>query len=175
MLAAILTQAQAMLTTPLNAANLEMPGADTLAALVPEPVQGNGARQHRAGLALSAAPGPTDVVARLRRRFAVLRRAGNEMGCCKPRGPRKDFPGFPALEEPSLVPQESDKAQLTMVAKAGAGGIPAAMAYPYCGAFEGIIVAIAVAPGQEGPQRLKHTAGTCADPDLGSRRLGNLR
>ena len=59
----------------LNKANLERPGAATLAGLVMELVQGNAALQRRARMELSAAQGPKEVAADLRKRFASLRRA----------------------------------------------------------------------------------------------------
>jgi hypothetical protein len=55
----------------LNKANLEKLGADELAALV----QGSAALQRRARMELSAAQGPADVAADLRKRFVSLRRS----------------------------------------------------------------------------------------------------
>ena len=59
----------------LNKANLDKLAADRLAALVMELVQGNPALQRRARMELSAAQGPQDVAADLRKRFASLRRS----------------------------------------------------------------------------------------------------
>lgn len=57
----------------LNKTNLEKLGADKLAALVMELVQRNVALQRRARMELSAAQGPQDVAADIRKRFASLR------------------------------------------------------------------------------------------------------
>lgn len=59
----------------LNKENLERLGADRLAALVMDLVQGSAALQRRARMELSAAQGPKDVAADIRKRFASLRRA----------------------------------------------------------------------------------------------------
>ncbi|MDD7973816.1 hypothetical protein PUT78_22495 [Roseinatronobacter sp. HJB301] len=74
----------------LNKANLEKLGADTLAALVMELVQGNAALQRRARMEQSAAQGPKDVAADLRKRFASLRRSTSYVDWRKQRALVKD-------------------------------------------------------------------------------------
>jgi len=59
----------------LNKANLERLGAPTLADLAMDLVQGAAALQRRARMEQSAAQGPKEVVADLRKRFASLRRS----------------------------------------------------------------------------------------------------
>jgi hypothetical protein len=75
----------------LNKANLQKLGAERLAALVMELVQGSAALQRRAQLELSAAQGPKDVAADLRKRFASLRRAGSYLDARKQRALVKDL------------------------------------------------------------------------------------
>jgi len=81
MVAAILTRARAMSKKTLNKANLEKLGPEKLAALVMDLVQGNAALQRRARMELSAAQGPKDVAADLRKRFASLRRSASYVDC----------------------------------------------------------------------------------------------
>jgi hypothetical protein len=59
----------------LNATNLKALGSAQLAALVMDLVQGNAALQRRARMELSAAQGPKEIAADIRKRFAALRRA----------------------------------------------------------------------------------------------------
>lgn len=59
----------------LNAKNLETLGAERLAALVMELVEGDAARKRRARMALSAAAGPEEIAADIRKRMAQMRRA----------------------------------------------------------------------------------------------------
>ena len=63
----------AMSKKTLNKANLERLGAPKLADLVMELVQGSAALQRRARMELSAAQGPKEVTADLRKRFASMR------------------------------------------------------------------------------------------------------
>ncbi len=89
----------------LNKANLETLGAETLAALVMELVQGNAALQRRARMELSAAQGPGDVAADLRKRFASLRRATSFIGWRKQRAFVKDLDALLTMIETSVAPQ----------------------------------------------------------------------
>ena len=59
----------------LNKANLERLGAEKLADLVMDLVQGSAALQRRARMELSAAQGPQEVAADIRKRFVSLRRS----------------------------------------------------------------------------------------------------
>ena len=59
----------------LNKTNLERLGTAALADLVLDLVAGNAALQRQARMALSAAQGPKDMAADIRKRFASLRRA----------------------------------------------------------------------------------------------------
>ncbi|WP_274354476.1 DUF6880 family protein [Roseinatronobacter alkalisoli] len=90
MVPAINHRARAMSRKTLNKANLEKLGADTLAALVMELVQGNAALQRRARMEQSAAQGPKDVAADLRKRFASLRRSTSYVDWRKQRALVKD-------------------------------------------------------------------------------------
>jgi len=94
----------------LNTANLEKLGAEKLAALVIELVQGSAALQRRARLELSAAQGPKDVAADLRKRFASLRRATSYIDWRKQRALVKDLKSLLALIESSIAPQDADEA-----------------------------------------------------------------
>ncbi|QFU08702.1 hypothetical protein PARPLA_02711 [Rhodobacteraceae bacterium THAF1] len=75
----------------LNKANLEKLGAERLAALVMDLVKGNAALQRRARLELSAAQGPSDVAADIRKRFASLRRSTSYVDWRKQRALVKDL------------------------------------------------------------------------------------
>ncbi|RXV59446.1 hypothetical protein C6W92_15195 [Roseovarius sp. A46] len=94
----------------LNQANLEKLGAETLAALIMDLVQGNAALQRRARMALSAAQGPREVAADLRKRFASLRRATSFVDWRKQRALVKDLEGLLGLIETSIAPQDPDEA-----------------------------------------------------------------
>jgi hypothetical protein len=88
----------------LNKANLEKLGADKLAGLVMELVQGSAALQRRARLELSAAQGPKDVAADLRKRFASLRRAGSYLDARKQRALVKDLDSLLAQITTTIAP-----------------------------------------------------------------------
>jgi hypothetical protein len=64
-----------MAKNTLNAANLEKLGPERLAALIMDLVQGSAALQRRARMELSAAQGPKEIAADLRKRFVSLRRS----------------------------------------------------------------------------------------------------
>ncbi|PHP28990.1 DUF6880 family protein [Limimaricola cinnabarinus] len=94
----------------LNQTNLEKLGAEKLAALVMELVQGSAALQRRARMELSAAQGPGDVAADLRKRFASLRRATGFVDWRKQRTLVKDLEGLLRMIETNIVPQDPDEA-----------------------------------------------------------------
>lgn len=94
----------------LNKVNLEKLGADKLAALVMELVQGSAALQRRARMELSAAQGPKDVAADLRKRFASLRRATSYVHWRKQRALVKDLYSLLGLIENSIAPQDATEA-----------------------------------------------------------------
>jgi len=110
MVAAILTRARAMSNKTLNKANLEKLGADKLAALVMDLVQGSAALQRRARMELSAAQGPKDVAADLRKRFASLRRSTSYVDWRKQRALVKDLDSLLALIETSILPLDANAA-----------------------------------------------------------------
>ncbi|WP_102222681.1 DUF6880 family protein [Acidimangrovimonas sediminis] len=94
----------------LNQANLEKLGAETLAALVMDLVQGSAALQRRARMELSAAQGPGEVAADLRKRFASLRRSTAYVGWRKYKGLVKDLQGLLAMIESQVAPQDPNEA-----------------------------------------------------------------
>jgi len=94
----------------LNKANLEKLGAKALAGLVMELVQGNAALQRRARMALSAAQGPKDVAADLRKRFASLRRARGFVGWRKQKALVTDLRGLLTMIETTVAPDDPDEA-----------------------------------------------------------------
>jgi len=94
----------------LNKENLERLGAEKLAALVMDLVQGSAALQRRARMELSAGQGPKDVAADIRERFAALRRASS---CLDGRGQRalvKDLSGLLAMIETTIMPEDAPEA-----------------------------------------------------------------
>jgi len=94
----------------LNKANLEKLGAKKLAALVMDLVQGNAALQRRARMEISAAQGPKDVAADLRKRFASLRRSTSFVDWRKQRALVKDIEGLLAMIETSIAPHDANDA-----------------------------------------------------------------
>lgn len=94
----------------LNKANLETLGPETLAALVMELVQGNAALQRRARMELSAAQGPKDVAADLRKRFASLRRSTSYVDWRKQRALVEDLDSLLALIETCIAPHDAQEA-----------------------------------------------------------------
>ncbi len=94
----------------LNTANLERLGAEKLAALVMELVQGSAALQRRARMELSAAQGPKDVAADLRKRFATLRRARSFVDWRGQRALVKDLGSLLAMVETSIIPHDPQEA-----------------------------------------------------------------
>lgn len=90
----------------LNQGNLEKLGAEKLAALVMDLVQGSAALQRRARMELSAAQGPKDVAADLRRRFASLRRATGYVDWQKQRALVKDLGSLLSMIDTVIAPQD---------------------------------------------------------------------
>ncbi len=94
----------------LNAENLERLGAERLAALVMDLVQGSAALQRRARMELSAAQGPHEIAADLRKRFAALRRSTSYVDWRKQKAFVKDLTGLVAMVETGVAPQNPDEA-----------------------------------------------------------------
>ncbi len=94
----------------LNKTNLEKLGAEKLSALVMDLVQGNAALQRRARMELSAAQGPQDVAADIRRRFASLRRSTSFVDWRKQRALAKDLEGLLGMIETTVAPHDADEA-----------------------------------------------------------------
>ena len=94
----------------LNQANLEKLGAEKLAALVMDLVQGSAALQRRARMELSAAQGPGDVAADLRKRFASLRRATSFVDWRKQRAMVRDLEHLLEIIEFTIAPHDPDEA-----------------------------------------------------------------
>lgn len=94
----------------LNAKNLEKLGAERLAALVMDLVQGSAALQRRARMDLSAAQGPKEIAADLRKRFASLRRSTSYVDWRKQKAFVKDLTGLVGMIETGIAPQDADEA-----------------------------------------------------------------
>lgn len=94
----------------LNKANLEKLGPEKLAALVMDLVQGSAALQRRARMELSAAQGPKDVAADLRKRFASARRSRSYVDWRKQRALVKDLDSLVAQFETVIAPQDATEA-----------------------------------------------------------------
>lgn len=94
----------------LNAANLEQLGAERLAVLVMDLVQGSAALQRRARMELSAAQGPKEIAADLRKRFASLRRSTSYVDWRKQKTFVKDLTSLVAMVETGVAPQDADEA-----------------------------------------------------------------
>jgi len=94
----------------LNQTNLEKLGAEKLAALVMELVKGSATLQRRARMELSAAQGPKDVAADVRKRFASLRRATSFIGWRKQRALVKDLEALLAMIENAIAPHDPNEA-----------------------------------------------------------------
>jgi hypothetical protein len=94
----------------LNAENLETLGAARLAVLVMDLVQGNAALQRRARMELSAAQGPKDIAADLRKRFVSLRRSTSYVDWRKQKAFVKDLASLLAMIQTGVAPQNADEA-----------------------------------------------------------------
>jgi len=100
----------AMSKKTLNKINLELLGAETLAALVMDLVQGSAALQRRARLEISAAQGPNDIAADIRKRFATLRRSAAFVNWRKQKALVKDLDGLLRMIETNVAPHNADDA-----------------------------------------------------------------
>ncbi len=94
----------------LNQTNLEKLGAEKLAALVMDLVQGSAALQRRARMELSAAQGPKEVAADVRKRFASLRRSTSFVDWRKQRALVKDLSGLLSMVQTVVAPQDPSEA-----------------------------------------------------------------
>ena len=94
----------------LNAENLETLGAERLAALVMDLVQGNAALQRRARMELSAAQGPKDIAADLRKRFATLRRSTSYVDWRRQKAFVKDLTSLLAMIQTGVASQDANEA-----------------------------------------------------------------
>lgn len=94
----------------LNKTNLEKLGADKLAALVMDLVQGNAALQRRARMEISAAQGPQDAAVDIRKRFAALRRSTSFVDWRKQRALVKDLQGLLRMIEDTVAPHDANEA-----------------------------------------------------------------
>lgn len=94
----------------LNQTNLEKLGAEKLAALVMDLVQGSAPLQRRARMELSAAQGPREVAADLRKRFASLRRSTSFVDWRKQRALVKDLENLLGMIETTIVPHDANEA-----------------------------------------------------------------
>lgn len=94
----------------LNKANLEKLGAEKLAELVIDLVEGSAALQRRARMELSAAEGPKEVAADIRKRFASLRRSTGFVDWSGQRALVKDLNGLLGMIETRIAPHDADEA-----------------------------------------------------------------
>lgn len=94
----------------LNTANLEQLGPERLAALVMDLVQGSAALQRRARMELSAAQGPKDVAADIRKRFASLRRSTSYLDWRGQKALVRDLGGLLGMIGTTIAPQDADEA-----------------------------------------------------------------
>jgi hypothetical protein len=94
----------------LNKANLEKLGAAKLSELVMELVQGSAALQRRARMELSAAQGPKEVIADLRKRFASLRRSRSYVDARKQRALVNELNSLLAQIETVIAPYDAGEA-----------------------------------------------------------------
>ncbi|WP_412508586.1 DUF6880 family protein [Roseovarius sp. SYSU LYC5161] len=94
----------------LNKTNLERLGSAALADLVLDLVAGNAALQRQARMALSAAQGPKDMAADIRKRFASLRRASGFLDWRKQRALVKELGGLLDMIEARIAPDAADTA-----------------------------------------------------------------
>lgn len=93
----------------LNTTNLEKLGAERLAALVMDLVQGSAALQRRARLEISAAQGPQDIAVDIRKRFAMMRRATAFVNWRKQKALIKDLDGLLQMINANVVPYNADE------------------------------------------------------------------
>ena len=94
----------------LNKQNLERLGKEKLAELVMELVQGSAALQRRARMELSAAQGPKEIAADVRKRLASLRRSKSWIDWRKQRALIKDLDGLLDMIENKIAPHNANEA-----------------------------------------------------------------
>lgn len=94
----------------LNKQNLERLGAEKLAELVMELVQGSAALQRRARMELSAAQGPKEIAADVRKRLASLRRSKSWIDWRKQRALIKDLDALLDMIENKIAPHDANEA-----------------------------------------------------------------
>jgi len=94
----------------LNKDNLIKLGADSLADLVLELVEGSAALQRQARMALSAAQGPKDIAADIRKRFASLRRSSSFISWRQQRAFSKDLFSLITMIEAHVAQDDADEA-----------------------------------------------------------------
>jgi hypothetical protein len=94
----------------LNKKNLESLGAEKLAELVMELVQGSAALQRRARMELSAAQGPKEIAADVRKRLVSLRRSKSWIDWRKQRALIKDLDALLEMIETKIAPHDANEA-----------------------------------------------------------------
>lgn len=94
----------------LNKTNLQKQGAEMLADLVMDLVQGSATLQPRARMELSAAEGPKQVASDLRKRFASLRRTTGFVDWRKQKELVKDLDGLLQMIESRIAPYDPGEA-----------------------------------------------------------------
>ncbi|QDA36266.1 hypothetical protein E4191_19325 (plasmid) [Paracoccus liaowanqingii] len=94
----------------LNKENLQKLGSETLAGLVMDLVQGSATLQRRARMELSAAQGPKDVAADIRKRFASLRRSTSYIDWRQQRALVKDLDGLLGAIESNIAAVDASEA-----------------------------------------------------------------
>ena len=94
----------------LNKENLQKLSPETLAGLVMDLVQGSAALQRRARMELSAAQGPKDVAADIRKRFASLRRSTSYIDWRQQRALVKDLDGLLRAIESNIAATDASEA-----------------------------------------------------------------
>jgi len=94
----------------LNKKSLESLGAEKLAELVMELVQGSAALQRRARMELSAAQGPKEIAADVRKRLASLRRSKSWINWRKQRVLVKDLSALLEMIETKVAPYDANEA-----------------------------------------------------------------
>lgn len=94
----------------LNKQNLERLGAEKLAELVMELVQGSAALQRRVRMELSAAQGPKEIAADVRKRLVSLRRSKSWIDWRKQRALIKDLDALLDMIENKIAPHDANEA-----------------------------------------------------------------
>lgn len=94
----------------LNRTNLEKLGAEKLAELVMDLVQGSAALQRRARMELSAAQGPKVVAPDIRKRFASLRRSTGYLDWRQQKALVKDLEGLLSVIDSTVAPDDAGEA-----------------------------------------------------------------